>query len=65
MMFKSVDEFYRTFYFRPRKMFSLFGGMLRDPRVMRRRLREGGEFFKFLSERKKKDAEKPAVAASA
>ncbi|HZV79483.1 MAG TPA: hopanoid biosynthesis associated radical SAM protein HpnJ [Candidatus Binatus sp.] len=65
MMFKSVDEFYRTFYFRPRKMFSLFGGMLRDPRVMRRRLREGGEFFKFLSERKKKDAEKPAVVASA
>ena len=51
MMFKSVDEFYRAFYFRPRKMISLLGGMIRDPRVMRRRLREGKEFFKFLRER--------------
>jgi len=56
MMFKTVDEFYRTFYFRPRKMISLFGGMLKDSRVMRRRLREGGEFFKFLSERKRSTA---------
>ncbi|MBV8281681.1 MAG: hopanoid biosynthesis associated radical SAM protein HpnJ [Candidatus Eremiobacteraeota bacterium] len=61
MMFKTVDEFYRAFYFRPRKMFSMFGGMLRDPRVMKRRLREGGEFFKFLRERKKK--EKMSVSA--
>jgi hopanoid biosynthesis associated radical SAM protein HpnJ len=52
MMFDSLDEFYRKFYFRPRKMFSLFGGMLRDPQVMKRRLREGVEFFKFLRERK-------------
>ena len=52
MMFKTVDEFYRAFYFRPKKMISLLGGMLRDPRVMRRRLREGGEFFKFMRERK-------------
>ena len=52
IIFNSVEEFYRKFYFRPRKMFSLFGGMLRDPEVMRRRLREGVEFFKFLHERK-------------
>jgi hopanoid biosynthesis associated radical SAM protein HpnJ len=52
MIFNSLDEFYRKFYFRPRKMFSLFGGMLRDPQVMKRRLREGAEFFKFLRERK-------------
>jgi radical SAM superfamily enzyme YgiQ (UPF0313 family) len=51
-IFSSVEEFYRKFYFRPRKMFSLFGGMLRDRRVMKRRLREGVEFFKFLHERK-------------
>src|ERR1700751_381966 len=48
VIFNSVEEMYRKFYFRPRKMFSLFGGMLRDPEVMKRRLREGGEFFKFL-----------------
>ncbi|MDQ6767427.1 MAG: hopanoid biosynthesis associated radical SAM protein HpnJ [Candidatus Eremiobacteraeota bacterium] len=52
MIFNSLDEFYRKFYFRPRKMISLFGGMLRDPQVMKRRLREGAEFFKFLRERK-------------
>ncbi|MDB5095055.1 MAG: coproporphyrinogen oxidase [Candidatus Eremiobacteraeota bacterium] len=52
LIFDSLDAFYRRFYFRPRKMFSLFGGMLRDPHLMKRRLREGGEFFKFLRERK-------------
>ena len=51
-MFASVDEFYRKFYFRPRKMFALMWGMLRDPRVRKRRLREGSEFFKFMRERK-------------
>ena len=56
LMYKSVDEFYRKFYFRPRKMFSLLGGMLRDPRVRKRRLREGAEFFKFLRERKTTEA---------
>jgi hopanoid biosynthesis associated radical SAM protein HpnJ len=47
-LFHSVEQFYKKFYFRPRKMFSLFGGMLRDGEVMRRRLREGVEFFRFL-----------------
>jgi radical SAM superfamily enzyme YgiQ (UPF0313 family) len=52
VIFNSVEDLYKKFYFRPRKMFSLFGGMLRDPEVMKRRLREGVEFFKFLHERK-------------
>jgi radical SAM superfamily enzyme YgiQ (UPF0313 family) len=52
VIFNSVEDLYRKFYFRPRKMFSLFGGMLRDPEVMKRRAREGVEFFKFLHERK-------------
>ena len=30
----------------------MVGGMLRDPEVMRRRLREGVEFFRFLQERR-------------
>ncbi|HTX59833.1 MAG TPA: hopanoid biosynthesis associated radical SAM protein HpnJ [Verrucomicrobiae bacterium] len=57
LMFESVDEFYRRFYFRPRKMFSLLGGMIADPQVMKRRLREGVEFFTFLRERKNKEKE--------
>ena len=56
MMFESVDEFYRRFYFRPRKMFSLLGGMIGDRQVMKRRLREGVEFFHFLRERKRENA---------
>ncbi len=51
-IFSSVEEFYRRFYFRPRKIVSMVGGMLRDPAVMRRRLREGVEFFRFMRERR-------------
>jgi hopanoid biosynthesis associated radical SAM protein HpnJ len=47
-IFQSVDLFYRRFYFRPRKMISLAGEMVRDRRVLRRRLAEGREFLKFL-----------------
>ena len=67
VIFNSVEELYRKFYFRPRKMFSLFGGMLRDPEVMKRRAREGVEFFKFLHERKetaREMAQSSAAAAS-
>jgi len=51
-IFDSVEAFYRRFYFRPRKIVAMVGGMLRDPAVMGRRLREGAEFFRFLRERK-------------
>jgi hopanoid biosynthesis associated radical SAM protein HpnJ len=47
-IFQSVDLFYRRFYFRPRKMISLAGQTLRDPRMLRRRLAEGRDFLKFL-----------------
>ncbi|MBV8345541.1 MAG: hopanoid biosynthesis associated radical SAM protein HpnJ [Candidatus Eremiobacteraeota bacterium] len=63
MMFASVDEFYRRFYFRPRKMFSLLGGMIGDRQVMKRRLREGVEFFHFLRERKREQAAAQREAA--
>ncbi len=56
MMFASVDEFYRRFYFRPRKMLSLLGGMISDRQVMKRRMREGVEFFHFLRVRKRETA---------
>jgi hopanoid biosynthesis associated radical SAM protein HpnJ len=51
-IFDSVERFYRRFYFRPRKIVGMVGGMLRDPAVMRRRLREGVEFFRFLRTRR-------------
>jgi len=47
-IFKAVDDFYKRFYFRPRKMVTLFFEMCRDWEIMKRRLREGVEFFKFL-----------------
>jgi hopanoid biosynthesis associated radical SAM protein HpnJ len=50
-IFQSVETFYRRFYFRRRKIASLLGEMLRSPEMMRRRLREGVEFFQFLRER--------------
>ena len=50
-IFDSVDAFYRRFYFRTRKIFALAGGMLRDRRVLGRRLREGAEFVRFLAQR--------------
>ena len=65
VIYESLDEFYRRFYFRPRKMISLFGGMLRDPNVMKRRLREGAEFFKFLRERKTAQTEAAGAGTTA
>jgi hopanoid biosynthesis associated radical SAM protein HpnJ len=47
-IFRSVDLFYRRFYFRPRKMISLASEMLGDRQLLRRRLREGREFLRFL-----------------
>ena len=65
VIFQSVDEFYRKFYFRPRKIFSMVGGMLRSPEVMRRRLREGVEFFRFLHDRKETTPASRAAGTSA
>jgi hopanoid biosynthesis associated radical SAM protein HpnJ len=51
-IFRSVEIFYKRFYFRPRKIGSIVNEMLRDFDMMKRRLREGVEFFQFLRERK-------------
>lgn len=51
-IFESVETVYRRFYFRPRKVFAMAGEMLRDRRILKRRLSEGVEFFRFLSERR-------------
>jgi len=48
----SVETFYRRFYFRSGKIASIVGEMVRSPEMMKRRLREGIEFFHFLRERR-------------
>jgi len=50
-IFDSVETFYKRFYFRAGKIASIVGEMVRSPEMMRRRLREGVEFFHFLRER--------------
>jgi hopanoid biosynthesis associated radical SAM protein HpnJ len=52
-IFESVDDFYRCFYFRAPKIASIMGEMARHPEMLKRRLREGIEFFHFLRERRR------------
>jgi hopanoid biosynthesis associated radical SAM protein HpnJ len=52
-IFDSVEVFYRKFYFRAPKIASIVNEMIRSPQMMKRRLREGVEFFQFLRERHK------------
>jgi hopanoid biosynthesis associated radical SAM protein HpnJ len=51
-IFDSVEDFYKRFYFRAPKIAAIVGEMVRSPDMMRRRLREGVEFFRFLRERR-------------
>jgi hopanoid biosynthesis associated radical SAM protein HpnJ len=50
-IFGSVNEFYRKFYFRPGKILEMTSEMVTDWQMMKRRLREGVEFFRFMSSR--------------
>jgi len=52
-IFDNVEAFYRRFYFRGPKIAAIVGEMVRSPQMMKRRLREGVEFFAFLRERNK------------
>ena len=51
-IFESVETFYRSFYFHPRKIGAIVKEMVLSPEMMKRRLREGVEFFEFLKDRK-------------
>ena len=51
-IFQSVETFYKRFYFRSGKIAAIVGEMVRSPEMMKRRLREGVEFFHFLRERR-------------
>ena len=50
-IFDAVARFYKKFYFRPRKIAEITLEMVRDREMMKRRLREGVEFFRFLATR--------------
>jgi hopanoid biosynthesis associated radical SAM protein HpnJ len=51
-IFDSVETFYKRFYLRPSKIGSIVGEMVRSPEMMKRRLREGVEFFDFIRKRR-------------
>jgi len=51
-IFQSVADFYKRFYFRAPKIAAIVSEMIRSPEMLRRRLREGVEFFHFLRERR-------------
>jgi hopanoid biosynthesis associated radical SAM protein HpnJ len=50
-IFEAVGTFYKRFYFRPGKMMEMVSEMVRSPQILKRRLREGAEFIRFLSAR--------------
>jgi hopanoid biosynthesis associated radical SAM protein HpnJ len=51
-IFESVEDFYKRFYLRAPKIASIVSEMVRSPTMMKRRLREGVEFFNFLRDRR-------------
>lgn len=51
-IFNSVEDFYKRFYLRAPKIASIVSEMVKSPTMMKRRLREGVEFFNFLRERR-------------
>jgi hopanoid biosynthesis associated radical SAM protein HpnJ len=52
----SVDTLYKRFYFRAGKIAEMSAEMIRQPGVAARRLREGGEFVRFLHRRTSEQA---------
>jgi len=51
-IFDAVADFYKRFYFRPRKIADITLEMVRSWEMTKRRLREGVEFMHFLNTRK-------------
>jgi hopanoid biosynthesis associated radical SAM protein HpnJ len=50
-IFDSVETFYKKFYFRAGKIAEIVAEMAKSPEMLKRRLREGKEFFQFLRRR--------------
>jgi hopanoid biosynthesis associated radical SAM protein HpnJ len=51
-IFEALEQFYRRYYLRPKPILRIIKTMLQDKDVCVRRLREGYEFFRFMSQRK-------------
>jgi hypothetical protein len=47
-IYHGLEIFYKRFYFRPSKIWEIVREMLASAEMMKRRLREGVEFFRFL-----------------
>jgi len=60
-IFQSVEQFYSQYYFRPGKIWEITSEMLTDWEMMKRRLREGVEFMKFLNKRENREQKKTAA----
>ena len=54
-IFESLGDFYKQYYFRPGKIWEITSEMLTDWEMMKRRLREGVEFAKFLTKRENRE----------
>jgi hopanoid biosynthesis associated radical SAM protein HpnJ len=61
-VFEAVEEFYRKFFFRPKKIASMLGEMFSDWNQMKVRLGEARDFFGYLMKRADRP---PAADASA
>src|SRR5262245_35911631 len=53
---RATEEFYRRFYFRPRKMFAMAREMAADWSVARRRTIEGIQFLQYLAHRRRESS---------
>ena len=61
----AVERMYRAFYFRPRPSRASSPRCCTDRQMMVRRLREGGEFFSYLKERKEQVRQRKTEAVRA
>lgn len=55
-IFESVERFYRQYYLRPKPIVRIIKTMLEDKDVFVRRVREGFEFFRTMSQRREEMA---------
>lgn len=64
-IFEAVEVFYRRYYLRPKPILRIIKTMLEDKDVCVRRLREGYEFFRTMSQRRDDLATAKAAVAGA
>lgn len=53
-MYEAVERFYRAYYLRPRPVLRILKTMLQDKNIFIRRIREGWEFFRTMSVRRRR-----------